>query len=111
MNCREITEFLYDYVEGELGAERQRVFEQHLDRCPACQNYLTSYRATIALAGASKEPLPLPCMPEDLVAAIMAAARLEPPAGPEAPSPPETDTPPSPEADAESDAPPRPDSR
>lgn len=73
MNCREMTDFLYGYVEDELPPCRKRCFESHLANCPECVAYLAAYRATIRLARSSPRPT-LPAMPEDLVRAILSAA-------------------------------------
>lgn len=73
LSCREICAFLCEYLEGELPADRLRVFEAHLRECPPCEQYLKTYKQTILLSkkcmcpGATKPP---PC-PEDLVKAIM----------------------------------------
>ena len=76
MTCRELIEFLLDYVEGELPAEQRRLFEQHIEICPDCAAYLDSYRQTIKLSrdafNRSDEELPAD-VPDELVAAILAA--------------------------------------
>jgi anti-sigma factor RsiW len=75
--CREIAEFLADYLDRELPAERQSEFERHLSHCGCCEHYLESYRDTIRLCRESLragEPAePLPPAPEQLVSAVMAA--------------------------------------
>ena len=71
MNCREMMDFLYDYVEDELPGCQKRRFETHLAECPECVSYLAAYRTTIGLAQASIKPT-LPAMPEDLAQAILA---------------------------------------
>ena len=76
MNCRELTEFLMDYLDGELpGAEKQR-FDGHLGECPSCIDYLHSYGETVRLGRLCAESdEPPPEMPEELVTAILAARR------------------------------------
>ena len=49
MTCRELVDFLMDYEEGTLGAEKRAVFERHLDACPGCLNYLETYRETVRI--------------------------------------------------------------
>lgn len=75
--CRDIAEFLADYLDHELPIERQAEFERHLSRCRCCEHYLDSYRDTIRLCRESLrsgEPAEaLPPAPEGLVAAVMAA--------------------------------------
>jgi anti-sigma factor RsiW len=69
--CREVIDFLLDYLEGELDADRRRAFERHLAECPSCVAYLDSYRATIELArGAERAAPPL----EESVALRLARA-------------------------------------
>jgi anti-sigma factor RsiW len=73
MNCRELTDFLSDYVAGDLPTTVSADFEGHLGRCPECHLFLDQYRTTIRLsASAYAEPVPHP-LPDDLVRAIMAA--------------------------------------
>ncbi len=77
MTCRELDRFLMDYVAGELPAATRDAFEVHLGECPACVRYLEAYRGTLALerdlADAGDE-IP-PHVPEDLVRAVLRAAR------------------------------------
>jgi mono/diheme cytochrome c family protein len=49
MTCRELADFLADYLSDDLSAETRTQFEQHLSRCPNCRQYLADYRATIEL--------------------------------------------------------------
>lgn len=75
MNCRECTDFLIDYLNGDLPAAQQRVFEGHLQLCPPCLTYLESYRATLKLCeSAREEPAELP---DAMVQAILAARAVE----------------------------------
>ena len=48
--CKELIEFLDDYVAGELPSDRAAGFKWHLSRCPSCVAYLASYRETIRIA-------------------------------------------------------------
>ena len=72
MNCRECTDFLHDYLAGELPATQQRVFEGHHELCPPCLTFLENYRQTLAL-GAMVTEEPAEPLPEALVKAILAA--------------------------------------
>ena len=80
LTCRELTDFLADYVDGTLHPDERLLFEQHLAACPECVSYLQSYRDTIALTksawGPSADPVP-PEVPDELVRAILAARRGE----------------------------------
>lgn len=81
ITCREFVEFLMSYLDGELEPEVSGTFERHMHDCPTCVSYLDSYRKTVELG---REILcdpdgPVPDdVPEDLVAAILAARRRSP---------------------------------
>ncbi len=49
MTCRELTDFLMDYLDNALSPDARDVFERHLGECPACRSYLRSYETTIRL--------------------------------------------------------------
>ena len=73
MNCREFTEFLNDYFDGDLADAERDVFDAHLAECPDCRAYLETYRYTVRLSRvALTGPAPAD-LPEDLIAAILAA--------------------------------------
>ena len=77
MNCREFTEFLHEYLFGNLPAAVRSEFEKHLTECPGCVAYLDSYRKTILLGKAafadSAEGSPPADAPEELIQAILHA--------------------------------------
>jgi predicted anti-sigma-YlaC factor YlaD len=81
MTCREVLEFLNEYLDGNLPLRQRLVFEVHLRLCRACRDYLDGYRKTIHASRtalrtqdrAIDQPLP-----DDLVKAIL-AARTESP--------------------------------
>ena len=77
MTCRECSDFLSDYLAGDLPDAVSRTFEQHLSRCPNCVAYLDQLRTTIragkeAFADDSEEQ---PELPEQLIRAILAARK------------------------------------
>lgn len=76
MTCRELVEFLGEYLDDALAADARARFEQHLAACADCAAYLEAYRTTIALGRAAfthpDDPVP-DGVPEDLVQAILAA--------------------------------------
>ncbi len=75
MTCRELVEFLADYLAGQLAPDVRRVFEIHLGDCPECATYLRGYADAIRLARACAETddaVPAE-VPERLVRAIVAA--------------------------------------
>lgn len=77
MNCREFTEFLHEYLFGNLAAPERAEFEKHLALCPWCVAYLDSYQKTMELeqaAFAQTEGDPPPAdAPEELIQAILRA--------------------------------------
>ena len=50
LTCREMTDFLADYLDGSLGVAERHLFDEHLAGCPECIAYLRSYAETIRLA-------------------------------------------------------------
>jgi predicted anti-sigma-YlaC factor YlaD len=78
VTCRELADFLADYLSGELPAEARATFEHHLGLCANCRNYLTSYDETVKLGRRAfdDDDAHVPAVvPEDLVKAILAARR------------------------------------
>ena len=79
MTCREFTDFIMDYLSGEIASESRTLFEHHLSLCENCQKYLATYRQSVGLgkrafdddSAASPEDVP-----EDLVKTILAARRV-----------------------------------
>ena len=78
MTCREVADFLADYVSGALAADVRAQFDRHLSVCANCRAYLATYRATIELgrlAFATPDADARDEIPEELVTAILAAVR------------------------------------
>lgn len=76
MTCRELADFISDYLAGELRDEVRAPFEHHLSLCPNCVKYLQTFRTTIELSRRAFEndaADPSLSMPEELVNAILAA--------------------------------------
>jgi len=82
MTCREVIDFLLEYVDGELPAESRAVFERHLAACPECREYLATYQTTIALGRAACQSADAEFAdpPAELISAILAsrASRSQP---------------------------------
>jgi hypothetical protein len=80
MTCKDFIEFLHEYLSGELAPAQQVRFEEHLSICESCVAYLSNYEDTMKLAKLAlcdpEGPLPGE-VPEELVAAILAARREE----------------------------------
>lgn len=78
ITCRQLIDFIADYLDGSLPAEQRAEFERHLRVCGPCVHYLASYQAAMKLGKAAfPDPdQPPPCgIPDDLVAAIVSARR------------------------------------
>lgn len=77
-NCRELIEFLDDYVADALAPSVRAAFEEHLARCPYCRDYLKTYRDSIQLAKfavADRAEHVRETIPEELVRAVVAARK------------------------------------
>ena len=79
MKCRELANFLMDYVSGDLPQESRVHFEFHLSKCKNCHEYLVQYEITIKAGRIACDELSdeLPQnIPDDLVKAVLAARKL-----------------------------------
>ncbi|WP_170327628.1 anti-sigma factor family protein [Ruegeria arenilitoris] len=75
ITCNEFEDFILAYLEDELPPARKRVFELHLRVCRSCRLYLAAYKRTLAAAKATRKDYDEleASVPEDLIAAILAA--------------------------------------
>ena len=77
MTCREFADFIADYAAHELSHTITAAFEQHLQRCRNCREYLALYLTTIELGrrmAVDDGHEASSCgVPEDLVIAILNA--------------------------------------
>lgn len=78
MTCRDMVQFLMDYLSEDLPDDTRVVFERHVNACPDCVTYLATYRETITICRKSfelrEEDVPVE-VPEDLIQAILAAQK------------------------------------
>ena len=51
MDCSEITERLWEYLDGELAAKEAVAVNGHLDGCPCCRRHHRCDRAFLLLVG------------------------------------------------------------
>ncbi|HVO25061.1 MAG TPA: zf-HC2 domain-containing protein [Candidatus Margulisiibacteriota bacterium] len=78
MTCREVADFLMEYLSKQLPAKQRVRFETHLRQCPDCVAYLKSYENAVKFG---KEAFCHPeqgvpnSVPEELVRAILAARK------------------------------------
>lgn len=75
ITCEAFEDFILAYLEGDLSARQKFVFELHLKLCRECRDYLDAYRTALELAKAcgSDDATMQQKVPEDLVAAVLAA--------------------------------------
>jgi anti-sigma factor RsiW len=77
LTCKEVADFLADYLGGAVSVEERAAFEAHLVHCEECLAYLQSYRSTVRAVraiGQSDEEATRE-VPDELVRAIVAARR------------------------------------
>ena len=72
MTCRELADFIADYLAGELAPDQRYRFDAHVAVCPDCIAYLDQYSRSLALAAESDAELGSD-VPAELVQAIIAA--------------------------------------
>jgi anti-sigma factor RsiW len=76
LTCRELVEFLDEYLEDRLPQDQLARFNGHLASCPSCVSFTRSYQDTVRLGkrafSGPDEPVPGQ-VPEDLVRAILDA--------------------------------------
>ncbi len=78
ITCRELEEFVVDYLDGTLPWRPRLVFRTHLLFCRECRDYLARYERTVALGKAAlrhPDEAPPADVPEDLVRAVLAARK------------------------------------
>jgi anti-sigma factor RsiW len=68
MNCRELVDTITAYLEGTLPDADRRRFDEHLERCDACTEYLSQMRRTIARLGTVDVMTLSECGREELLA-------------------------------------------
>ena len=78
MNCRELSQFLMQYVDNALEREVHITFEAHLNGCHNCHTYMIQYRDTIRAGQLACQDDDVAEVPEDLVRAVLIAIAKEP---------------------------------
>ncbi len=78
MNCKDLAEFLMDYVDGTLPPDQMAAFELHMQKCPPCVHYIQTYKQCIAMGKicieCEEDAIPAE-VPDGLVRAILAARK------------------------------------
>ncbi len=75
ITCRDLIDFIADYLDGALTEIQTEDFQRHLSVCPSCRAYLATYEATIRAERASMRDDVLPEAPEELIRAILETGR------------------------------------
>lgn len=78
ITCRELIEFLMEYLDGVMTPERRHEVDRHLAVCPSCVEYVKSYQEAVRLGKAALKADDSPCppeVPEELVRAVLAARK------------------------------------
>ena len=76
ITCRELIDFIADYLDGTLPEGSRREFDRHLAVCPSCVAYLDGYRKTVEMGKAAFQPSDQPATevaPGWLVRAVRSA--------------------------------------
>jgi len=75
ITCEVFEGFILAYIEGDLPAPQRSLFERHLKVCRSCKQYLATYRKMLAATQAlgQEGKAALETVPEDLIAAVLAA--------------------------------------
>jgi anti-sigma factor RsiW len=71
ITCKQLIDFIADYLGDELDEVTRRDFERHLQHCRSCRAYLDSYRMTLRLTRSVADDLPAEDVPEELVQMIL----------------------------------------
>lgn len=50
-SCTQMTDLVFDYLNGKLTPALKRDFEQHLRICPDCVSFLNTYKKTVQVTG------------------------------------------------------------
>jgi anti-sigma factor RsiW len=76
ITCRELIDFIAEYLDGSLPSVSRAEFERHLAVCESCVAYLDGYRKAMALGKKTLLPTGEAAgvrVPEGLIKAIRAA--------------------------------------
>lgn len=82
LTCREMIDFLMDYLDGHLPPEQCQAFREHLQICPPCVDFMESYKTTVSVGKKTlcncDDEIPA-SVPDALIRAILAARQTKPP--------------------------------
>lgn len=78
LTCRQVEEFLMDYLEKRLGLWTTLQFHVHIFMCPNCTKYIQEYKNTIALEKQifqNPDEEAIGNVPDDILQAIISVKR------------------------------------
>ena len=75
MSCKDVADFLLDYLDGTLPLAQRLMFKLHISLCRDCRRYIDSYKKTIAISRATNRAAELENPPEALIQAILKSHR------------------------------------
>lgn len=67
LSCKELVEIITEYLEGTLPLPERIRFEEHLQVCEGCRNYLGQMRQTIQTVGQLKSKALAPAAQQELL--------------------------------------------
>jgi anti-sigma factor RsiW len=73
VTCRDVADFVLDYVEGTLPNDTRRRVDAHMAACRDCVTYLQHYTETVRAGRLAAADDLAPDVPEALVRAILRA--------------------------------------
>ena len=77
-SCREMAEYLSEYVDGDLDASIRELIDRHGGECPPCRAFVRTLARTVeALRAQPREPIS-PTMKRSLVEALRNARHQKP---------------------------------
>jgi len=81
LTCKELYDFMGDYLEGNLPPDVMCVATTHLSKCPCCKHYFDNYKTAIKLGVSACNDCPeeevTDSVPEPLIQAILAARKSQ----------------------------------
>jgi predicted anti-sigma-YlaC factor YlaD len=61
MDCSNYVDLMTEYMEGDLSAPDQNLWEKHFDGCPNCKDFFRSFKSSVELINYVKtEGCPVP---------------------------------------------------
>jgi anti-sigma factor RsiW len=71
--CRRLLELLHDFINGELPPDEIANLQAHIEACPPCEVYVSTYRLTITMT----RQLPPSEIPSDVADRLLRALQRE----------------------------------